>query len=72
MFVVPPSLGVHGLVTVVGDEDGVRIVTGILLHQWLLIAKRSLRDLLSEQAEFAVLGRTVVQLLLLLISKFFY
>lgn len=48
MLVVPPSLGVHGLITVVGDEDGVGIITGILLQQRLLIAERSLRDLLSQ------------------------
>lgn len=74
MLAVPPPLGEHGSVAVVGDEHGVRVVARVLLQQGLLlVAERSLGDLLPEQAELAVLGRAVVEdLLLLLIPQFFH
>lgn len=73
MLAVPPPLGEHGCVAVVGDEHGVRVVARVLLQQGLLVAERSLRDLLPEQAELAVLGRAVVEdLLLLLVAQLFH
>lgn len=73
MLAVPPPLGEQGVVAVVGDEHGVRVVARVLLQQGLLVAERPLRDLLPEQAELAVLGRAVVEnLLLLLVAQFLH